>query len=119
MLIVARMDVSQADAVAGIFAESDASGLPEMMGATRRTLFHFQGLYLHLVEAPRDITGDLYQARSHPFYRDINTKLGDHVSAYDPATWREPKDAMATPFYTWQAGSVSVPNGPVPNGRVQ
>jgi cyclase len=100
-LIVARMEPGPAEAIAGIFAESDATDLPHLVGVSRRTLFRFHDLYFHLVEADDDITPNLYQARSHPLYQEISDKLARHVSPYDPA-WREPKDAMAVPFYRWQ-----------------
>ncbi|BCJ47997.1 polyketide synthase [Actinoplanes ianthinogenes] len=99
-LIVARMKPGDAEAVAGVFADSDRTDLPRMVGVTRRTLFRFHNLYFHLVEAPEDITPHLYRARSHPLYGDINTRLGEFISPYDP-NWREPKDAMAEPFYVW------------------
>lgn len=100
-LIVARMDPGPAEAIAGIFAESDATELPHLVGVSRRTLFRFHDLYFHLVEADSEITGNLYQARSHPLYQEISARLARHVAPYDP-NWREPKDAMAVPFYHWQ-----------------
>lgn len=100
-LIVARMEPDQAPAIAKIFAESDATELPHMIGVSRRTLFRFHDLYFHLVEADEDITPNLYKARSHPLYDDINRRLANHVRPYDP-NWREPKDAMAEPFYVWE-----------------
>jgi len=102
-LIVARMDPGDSDAVADIFAKSDASDLPHLIGVQRRTLFRFHDLYFHLVEADDDITPRLYRARSHPLYEETNVALGNHVSPYDP-NWKEPRDAMATPFYVWSAG---------------
>ncbi|HEX6871581.1 MAG TPA: TcmI family type II polyketide cyclase [Micromonosporaceae bacterium] len=105
-LIVARMRPSEADAVAKIFADSDATDLPRMIGVTRRTLFRFHDLYFHLVEADQDITENLYRARSHPLYGDINRRLAEHISPYDP-NWREPKDAMAQPFYRWEPDGVA------------
>lgn len=101
-LIVARMDVCDSAAIAAVFAESDATDLPHLIGVSRRMLFTFHDLYFHLVEAPQDISPNLYKARSHPLYSDINTKLGRFISPYDP-NWKEPKDAMAAPFYTWTA----------------
>lgn len=101
-LIVAKMDHKDADAVGNLFAESDATDLPHMIGVKRRTLFRFHGLYFHLVEAEEPINKNLYKARSHPLYADINTKLAEYMTPYDPA-WREPKDSMAEPFYVWQA----------------
>ncbi|MFI6823846.1 TcmI family type II polyketide cyclase [Micromonospora sp. NPDC050187] len=99
-LIVARMNPADAASVANIFAESDATELPHMIGVDRRTLFRFHDLYFHLVEADQSINRDLYKARSHPLYQDINEKLAQFISPYDPG-WKEPKDAMAEPFYTW------------------
>jgi hypothetical protein len=101
-LIVARMDPADADAVAGLFAESDATELPHLIGVTRRTLFRFHGLYFHLVQAEDDIKERLYAARSHPLYGDLNTRLNKHMTPFDP-NWKEPKDAMATPFYQWHS----------------
>jgi cyclase len=101
-LIVARMHPDEADAVATIFADSDATELPHMVGVSRRTLFRFHDLYFHLVEADDDISPNLYKARSHPLYGDINERLTHHIRPYDP-NWREPKDAMADPFYVWEA----------------
>lgn len=99
-LIVARLQPGAADPIADIFAESDSTELPQMVGVNRRTLFQFHDLYFHLVEADQDITENLYRARSHPLYRDMSERLTAHVRPYDP-NWKEPKDAMAQPFYVW------------------
>jgi cyclase len=101
MLIVARLNPGPAEAIADIFADSDATELPHLIGVSRRTLFRFHDLYFHLVEADGNAQANLYQARSHPLYDDIQRKLAQHVAPYDPG-WREPKDAMAVPFYRWQ-----------------
>ncbi|WP_430790351.1 TcmI family type II polyketide cyclase [Actinoplanes sp. G11-F43] len=101
-LIVARMAPEKADDVAGIFAKSDATDLPHLIGVSRRTLFRFHDLYFHLVEADEDISPSLYRARSHPLYGQINEELSHHIRPYDP-DWKEPKDAMASPFYVWEA----------------
>ena len=101
-LIVARLDPDDREAVAEIFRESDATELPHLIGVKRRSLFSFHGLYFHLVEAAQEITPSLYQARSHPLYEDINTKLAKYMTPYHPS-WREPKDSMAEQFYRWEA----------------
>jgi len=101
-LIVARLKPEDQKAVADLFAESDATELPHLIGAKRRTLFTFHGLYFHLVEADEDITPDLYKARQHPLFQDINVKLQSYMTPYDPS-WREPKDSMAQAFYSWEA----------------
>ena len=99
-LIVAKLKTNDPQDIAGVFAESDATDLPRMIGVTRRTLFAFHDLYFHLVEANQDISPALYKARSHPLYADVNTRLTEFVAPYDP-DWQEPKDAMAQPFYVW------------------
>ena len=99
-LIVARMQHDDADNVAALFAESDATDLPHMIGVQRRTLFRFHGLYFHLVKAEEGSNDNLYKARSHPLYQDINTRLQQYMTPYDPS-WREPKDSMAESFYSW------------------
>lgn len=102
-LIVAKLrDTDNIGSIAEVFAESDASELPHLVGVSRRTLFSFHELYFHLVEADQDITPRLYQARGHPLYQDIHTRLANLVTPYDP-NWQEPRDAMATPFYVWSA----------------
>jgi cyclase len=101
-LIVARLRTEEPSRIADVFAESDATELPHMVGVSRRSLFTFHDLYFHLVEADEDVAPSLYKARSHPLYQDINTKLTEFVSPYDP-NWKEPKDAMASPFYVWTA----------------
>jgi cyclase len=100
-LIVARMDPAQAPSVAKLFEESDSTELPHLIGVSRRTLFTFHDLYFHLVEAGDELRQNLYAARQNPLYSDLNEKLGHYVTPYSPR-WREPKDAMATPFYSWQ-----------------
>ena len=101
-LIVAKLKPQATSGIAETFAASDSSELPHLVGVTRRTLLSFHDLYFHLVEAEADITPNLYKARSHPLYEDINIRLQEFVSPYDP-NWREPKDAMAKPFYIWTA----------------
>lgn len=101
-LIVAKLDREDRQAVADIFAESDATELPQLIGVKRRSLFWFHGLYFHLVEADQSITPNLYRARSHPLYEDIHLKLAKYMTPYDP-NWREPKDSMAEQFYRWEA----------------
>ncbi|MFE0021553.1 TcmI family type II polyketide cyclase [Amycolatopsis sp. NPDC059021] len=101
-LIVAKLKTDRPERIAETFGASDETDLPHLVGVRRRTLFTFHDLYFHLVEADEDISANLYRARSHPLYQDINTRLAELVSPYDP-NWKEPKDAMAAPFYVWTA----------------
>jgi cyclase len=101
-LIVAKLKTSDPAEIAEVFGRSDETELPHLVGVSRRTLFTFHDLYFHLVEADDDITPSLYRARRHPLYDDINRRLTEFVSPYDP-NWKEPTDAMASPFYVWTA----------------
>jgi cyclase len=104
-LIVARMNPTDADAVAQIFGESDAGELPHLVGVSHRELFTFHGLYFHLIETADTIASPLANVREHPLFVDVNTRLEKYIGAYDPATWRGPRDAMARGFYSWSAES--------------
>jgi cyclase len=103
-LIVARMAQESSGAVAKLFDEFDAGEMPYLMGIRRRQLFHYRGLYFHLQDFDEDHGGEaIEQARTHPSFVRISDELEQFIEAYDPQTWRSPKDAMATRFYSWSA----------------
>jgi cyclase len=98
------MSPDDAAAVAEIFGESDAGDLPHLVGVSRRDLFHFHGLYFHLIESDCDVDAALPAVRANPLFADVNARLGRYISPFEPETWREPRDAMARQFYSWAAG---------------
>jgi cyclase len=102
-LIVARMLTDAAEPIAEIFGASDTTtDLPQLVGVQARSLFQFGDLYLHLVEGERPVDQAVTRVQDHPAFRRISKDLRPYVSAYDPATWRAPKDAMAQEFYRWE-----------------
>jgi cyclase len=102
-LIVARMLPEAAPDIAAIFGRSDReSDLPAAVGVRARSLFQFGRVYLHLVEGDRPVEHAVTAQRGHDEFRRISEELRPFVSAYDPETWREPKDAMAREFYRWE-----------------
>lgn len=101
-LIVARMAPGSADDIAEVFTDSDRGELPRLIGVRGRSLFQFGDLYFHLIEADGPPGPAVAEHASHPEFKDISERLSSHVSAYDPATWRSPKDAMAREFYRWE-----------------
>ena len=105
LLIVARMDPAAWSDVAGLFAESDASGLPHDLGVVRRDLYAYQGLYFHHVEFSGRPEDAMSRARDRADFRRLSADLEPFVQPYDPATWRSPADATATPFYRWAPGT--------------
>ncbi|GGZ82131.1 TcmI family type II polyketide cyclase [Streptomyces echinoruber] len=101
-LIVARMKPGAADDIARVFAESDRGELPHLIGVSGRSLFQFGDVYLHLIESEQDPAPAIARMADHPEFRTISERLTPYVSAYDPETWRSPKDAMAHLFYRWE-----------------
>ncbi|WP_042417957.1 TcmI family type II polyketide cyclase [Streptacidiphilus anmyonensis] len=101
-LIVARMKPGSAKDIAAAFADSDRGELPGLVGVTGRSLFQFGDVYLHLIESDRPPGPQVDRFKDHPEFRDVSERLSAYVHAYDPLTWREPKDAMAREFYRWE-----------------
>lgn len=101
-LIVARMKPGSAQDIATVFADSDRGELPALVGVTGRSLFQFGDVYLHLIESERPPGPAVAKVTDHPAFRDVSDRLAAFVTAYDPETWREPKDAMAHEFYRWE-----------------
>lgn len=100
-LIIARMTPGAEKDVAGIFARSDATSMPHDIGVRQRQLFIFQDLYVHLVDFDREVGEAMSRAQRIPAFGEISRELSVHISAYDPATWSSPRDAMARCFYEW------------------
>jgi hypothetical protein len=97
--MVMRMNPADVEEVANIFTAHDRTSLPREIGASRRTLFRFHDLYLHLIEAEVDIMDGLYKARTHPIFKETNERLGRLLTPYSPH-WRELKDSRAEVFYS-------------------
>jgi len=104
-VIVARLRPGAKDKVAAIFAESDATELPQLAGVRHRSLFLLEDLYVHLVETDADVQEAVDSIREHELFADISRRLEPYVEPYNPATWRSPKDAMAEEFYSWDCAS--------------
>ncbi|MFD3548631.1 TcmI family type II polyketide cyclase [Streptomyces sp. NPDC058655] len=101
-LIVARMAPGSAPDIAELFADSDAGELPQLVGVSRRSLFQFGDVYLHLIESERPPGPAIAQVTEHPEFRELSDRLTAYISPHDPQTWRGPKDAMAHEFYRWE-----------------
>ena len=104
-LIVAKIKPGSEEAVAAIFAESDKTDLPELAGVRHRSLFVLDDVYIHYVETDADFEMAVDQVREHPLFKEISRKLDEHITPYNPETWRSPKDATAKEFYIWDADS--------------
>jgi hypothetical protein len=114
-LIVARMAPEHQPEVAAVFGASDATDMPHVIGVSRRALFSFHGLYMHLMDFDRAVPDAMATATSLPGFRAVSRELDPYIQAYDPQTWRGPRDAMASCFYSWSsdAGDASRSGEPV------
>jgi cyclase len=101
-LIVARMLPQSAEEVSRIFGEFDQTGMPDLMGTRRRELFSYNGLYFHLQDFDTEAGNTtIEETKDHPLFVQVSADLKPYIEAYNPATWRSPKDAMAQRFYHW------------------
>ena len=103
-VIVAVVKEGCEDKVAEIFAQSDATELPKVMGVKHRSLFALKDIYVHYVEMEDDFEESVEGFRDHPLFRDISKKLQPYIRAYN-RWWESPKDAVAREFYSWDAPS--------------
>lgn len=101
-LIVAKVLPTAEGRVAEIFAESDATELPRLVGVRHRSLYRLHDLYVHLLETESSGAGAVENARQHPEFVQVSDRLRPYISPYLP-TWRSPRDAMARCFYQWDA----------------
>ncbi|GDY31738.1 TcmI family type II polyketide cyclase [Gandjariella thermophila] len=100
--MVRRMNPEDAELVAKIFEEHDQTSLPREIGATRRVLFRFHDLYMHLIEADENIMSRLYEARNHPIFQRTDAQLAKILTPYSPETV-DMRDSRAEIFYNWEA----------------
>lgn len=107
-VVVNRLAPRLQPAVAGLFADFDTTDVPHLMGTRRRQLFAYHGVYFHIQDFDgADGAGVIDQAwrTAHPRFIQICADLDPLIAKYDPHTWREPADALATRFYRWEAAS--------------
>jgi cyclase len=101
-VIVAKIKPGSEQKVAEIFAESDKSDLPKLVGCRHRSLYILGDLYVHYVETDSDFTGAVSNVRDHPLFKEISKKLEPYISPYK-ADWKDHRDATAVEFYSWDA----------------
>jgi len=102
-VIVARIKPGSEEAVAKIFAESDATDLPYLGKVKHRSIFIKEDLYIHLVETDGDFDKAVAGIRDHELFKDVSEQMAPHVLAYNPDTWRSPRDSFAREIYSWDA----------------
>lgn len=96
--MVSRMKPASAETVARLFAEHDQSDLPLKFGVTSRTLFHYQGMTLHLIQAEQEIFDNLPQLHTDPSFQHLNGRLAEHMTPLVD-DWQGIRDSRAMEFY--------------------
>lgn len=104
-IIVAKIDPGAEQQVAEIFAESDRTELPGIVGVMRRSLYRLDDLYLHVLETRDHGPEAVEQGRKHPEFARVSQRLQDYITPY-LSTWKSPADAVAHCFYTWEPGEL-------------
>ncbi|WP_131747168.1 TcmI family type II polyketide cyclase [Frankia sp. Cppng1_Ct_nod] len=107
-LIVARITPGSQSDVAGVFAESDATGLPRVAGVVHRSLYSLGDLYIHLLETADDGRRAIENVREHEEFKNVSDRLRPYIQPYLP-TWRSPQDAIAQCFYTYESTGTTEP----------
>lgn len=98
MLMVSRMDLANAGAVARLFGEHDEKELPVQLGIHSRTLLHYQGMTMHLIQAEQDFFDDLSRLHGDPSFQELNQRLAPYMSPI-VENWNGPQDSRAFEFY--------------------
>ena len=73
-MIVARIKPGAEEEVARIFAESDATELPQITGVRHRSLFVLDDIYIHLVETDDEFADAVEKVRNHDLFKEISAQ---------------------------------------------
>lgn len=98
LLMVSRMNPTSMDEVARLFAEHDATGVPATLGVTSRTLLHYQGLTMHLIQSEAEVLGRFDVLRADPSFNKLNNALTAHMRPL-VKDWSGVQDSQAHEFY--------------------
>ncbi|GAA2336464.1 TcmI family type II polyketide cyclase [Streptomyces sparsogenes] len=103
-LIVARLKPGDHRAeISRLFAESDTTELPDLVGVQERRLLTFKDLYFHLVRTDEALSRTLTPQHDHPLFRSISEAMDEYVTPYEGA-WGSVEQASARQFYHWKRG---------------
>jgi hypothetical protein len=102
-LIVTHFVPGSEEKIAQLFAESDGTELPELIGVQRRRLYTTHDVYIHLVEADRPIAEGLAQHRGNPLFQQLSKDLDEFIVPFE-GKWGSVHQASARKFYHWERG---------------
>ncbi|MEV0318194.1 TcmI family type II polyketide cyclase [Streptomyces sp. NPDC050658] len=102
-LIVAKMKPGSEADISRLFAASDATELPDLVGVRERRLLTFHDLYFHLVQTEAPLASRLNPQHDNPLFTSISEALDEFITPYQGA-WGSVEKASARQFYHWQRG---------------
>jgi hypothetical protein len=108
-LIVARFRPGSEGEIARLFAESDATDLPDIIGVQRRKLFTFHDLYIHMVEAEKPVGPAVEREHGTALFQQISKALDAHIIPFE-GKWGSVHQASARQFYHWERGRGVIPS---------
>jgi cyclase len=100
-LIVARVKPGSETGISRLFAESDATDLPDLVGVQERRLFTFHDLYVHMVVSDENLASRLSPQHDTELFQRISKAMDEFVTPYQGA-WGSPEKASARQFYHWR-----------------
>lgn len=108
-LIVARHVPGSESEIARLFAESDATELPHLIGVRTRRLYTFHDIYIHMVQADRPVGEALEKNRGNPLFKQISEALDEYVTPFE-GKWGSVHQASANQFYHWDRDRGVIPS---------
>ncbi|WP_026128335.1 TcmI family type II polyketide cyclase [Nocardiopsis halophila] len=97
-LMVSRMRAESAEEVARLFAEHDSTGVAARLGVTSRTLLHYEGLTMHLIQSEAEVLDRFGELRADPSFQKLNQALSAHMRPLVD-DWHGVRDSRAHEFY--------------------
>lgn len=103
-LIVTHFKPGSEKEIARLFAESDATELPDLIGVQTRRLYTFHDIYIHLVQGVEEQVGPKVEHfHNHPLFQQISKALDDYIIPFQ-GRWGNVEQASAKQFYHWERG---------------
>ncbi|QXJ21839.1 TcmI family type II polyketide cyclase [Actinomadura graeca] len=102
-LIVARFRPGSEAEIARLFAESDSTELPGIIGVQRRKLFTFHDIYIHMVEAEKAVGPAVRREHGTELFQRISKALDEHIVPFE-GRWGSVDQASARQIYHWERG---------------
>jgi hypothetical protein len=99
-LIVTHFVPGSQEHIARLFAESDETELPHLIGVRSRRLFTFHDVYIHMVQADRPVAEGLSEHHDSTRFQQLSKALDAYIIPFENK-WGSVQQASAQQFYHW------------------